>query len=93
MIFLINFQFGLKLDIVVDDSSLITDIVDGLKTHLLEGTLLATIVVLFFPHESTFNFDHCYPQSLSRFFGAIAAIYFAGYTFNIMTMLGGYYCL
>ena len=78
---------GLKLDIVVDDSSLITDIVDGLKTHLLEGTLLATIVVLFFLMNlrSTLIIATAIPISI---FGAIAAIYFAGYTFNIMTMLG-----
>ena len=78
---------GMKLDIVVDDASLINAIVDGLKTHLIEGTLLATIVVLFFLRNlrSTLIIATAIPVSL---LGAIAAIYFAGYTFNIMTMLG-----
>ncbi len=78
---------GITLDIVVDDASLITAIVDGLKTHLIEGTLLAALVVWLFLKNmrSTLIVATAIPVSLM---GAIAAIYFAGYTFNTMTMLG-----
>jgi len=78
---------GIKLNIVVDDGDLITAIIDGLKEHLFEGTLLAGAVVLFFLMNlrSTLIVITAIPVSL---LGAIAAIYFAGFTFNTMTMLG-----
>ncbi len=78
---------SMKLDIVVDDANLINKIVDGLKSHLLEGTLLAALVVWLFLRNlrSTLIVSTAIPVSL---LGAIAAIYFAGYTFNTMTLLG-----
>ncbi len=78
---------SMKLHIVVDDASLITAIIDGLKSHLFEGTLLAALVVWLFLRNlrSTLIVATAIPVSL---LGAIAGIYFAGYTFNTMTMLG-----
>ncbi|HBH36180.1 MAG TPA: AcrB/AcrD/AcrF family protein, partial [Gammaproteobacteria bacterium] len=78
---------GMTLEIVVDDADLITAIVEGLKSHLFEGTLLAALVVWFFlkSMRSTLIVATAIPVSL---LGAIAAIYFAGFTFNTMTMLG-----
>jgi len=78
---------GMILDVVVDDGDEITQIIDGLKEHLLEGTILAALVVLLFLKNlrSTLIIATSIPVSL---LGAVAAIYFAGYTFNSMTMLG-----
>jgi len=78
---------GMKLKIIIDDGDLITEIIDGLKAHLLEGTLLAALVVWLFLKSirSTLIVATAIPVSLM---GAIAAIYFAGFTFNTMTMLG-----
>jgi len=78
---------GMNLKIIVDDGDLITDIIDGLKEHLLEGTLLAALVVWLFlkSMRSTLIVATAIPISLM---GAIAAIYFSGFTFNTMTMLG-----
>ncbi len=78
---------SMQLHTVVDDASLITAIIDGLKSHLFEGTLLAALVVWLFLRNlrSTLIIATAIPVSL---LGAIAGIYFAGYTFNTMTMLG-----
>lgn len=78
---------GVTLETVVDDADLITAIIEGLQSHLLEGTLLAALVVWLFlkNFRSTMIVATAIPVSL---LGAIAAIYFAGYTFNTMTMLG-----
>lgn len=78
---------GMHLDVVVDDSSLILGIVEALKSHLVEGTLLAALVVWLFlkSMRSTAIVATAIPVSL---LGAIAGIFFAGYTFNVMTLLG-----
>ncbi len=78
---------SMKLSVVVDDARLITAIVDALKSHLLEGTLLAALVVWLFLKNlrSTLIVATAIPVSL---LGAIAGIYFAGLSFNVMTLLG-----
>lgn len=78
---------GMELHTVVDDANLITAIVEALKSHLIEGTLLAALVVWLFllNFRSTLIVSTAIPVSL---LGAIAGIYFAGYTFNVMTLLG-----
>ena len=78
---------SMRLQIVVDDADLILKIVEALKSHLLEGTLLAAFVVWLFLKSlrSTLIVATAIPVSL---LGAIAGIYFAGYTFNVMTLLG-----
>ncbi|CAB1369801.1 efflux RND transporter permease subunit [Denitratisoma oestradiolicum] len=77
---------GMQLQVVGDDSIHIVSIIDSLKEHLIEGTLLAALVVWFFLRSwrSTVIISLAIPVSLM---GSIAAIYFAGLTLNTMTML------
>ncbi|MBL8460761.1 MAG: efflux RND transporter permease subunit, partial [Zoogloea sp.] len=62
------------------------EIVDSLKEHLIEGTLLASLVVWIFLRSvrSTLIIALAIPVSLM---GAIAVIHFAGFTLNSLTML------
>ncbi len=78
---------GMHIGIATNDADLIADIIAGLKAHLFEGTLLAALVVWLFLKNlrSTLIVGVAIPVSL---LGAVAAMYFAGYTFNVMTMLG-----
>jgi len=77
---------GLTITVVSSDASFILDIVNSLKQHLIEGTLLASLVVWFFLRSlrSTLIIALAIPASLM---GAVAVIYFFGYTLNSMTML------
>lgn len=78
---------GMSLKPVVDDGHLITEIIKALENHLFEGTLLAALIVWLFLRNlrSTLIITLAIPVSL---LGAVAGIYFAGFTFNIMTLLG-----
>lgn len=78
---------GMTIKIASDDSELIEEIVQALQDHLLEGTLLAALVVLFFLRtwRGTLIIALAIPVSL---LAAVAAIYMLGYTFNTMTLLG-----
>ncbi|MDP2794223.1 MAG: efflux RND transporter permease subunit [Sulfurisoma sp.] len=77
---------GLKLHIVSNDAVFILEIVNSLKQHLIEGTLLASLVVWFFLRSlrSTLIIALAIPVSL---LGAIAVIHFFGFTLNSLTML------
>ncbi len=77
---------GMRITIVSNDAVFILEIVNALKQHLIEGTLLAALVVWFFLRSvrSTLIIALAIPVSL---FGAIAIIYFFGYTLNALTML------
>jgi len=77
---------GLQLHIVSNDAVFILEIVNSLKEHLLEGTLLAAMVVWLFLRSvrSTLIIALAIPVSLM---GAIAVIYFFGYTLNSLTLL------
>ncbi|MCG8380857.1 MAG: efflux RND transporter permease subunit [Gammaproteobacteria bacterium] len=77
---------GMKIQIAHNDASLIQELVKGLQEHLVEGTILTALVVLLFLRSlrSTFIIAVSIPVSL---LGAIAVMYFAGYTFNTMTLL------
>lgn len=77
---------GLNLTVVQNDSIFINEMVDSLKNHLLEGTLLAALVVLLFLRSlrSTLIIAVAIPVSLM---GAVAIMYFFGYTFNSVTLL------
>ncbi len=77
---------GLELTIVSNDALFILEIVRSLKEHLIEGTLLAAAVVWLFLRSlrSTLIIALAIPVSLM---GAIAVIYFFGYTLNSLTML------
>ncbi len=77
---------GMTLDIVSNDALFIQEIVDSLKEHLIEGTLLASLIVWLFLRSirSTLIIATAIPVSL---LGAVAVIYFAGFTLNSLTML------
>ena len=77
---------GMEMDIATNDAEFIQEMITSLKQHLLEGTLLAALVVWVFLRSmrSTLIIALAIPVSL---LGAIAVIYFSGYTFNAMTML------
>ena len=77
---------GMTLDVVSNDAIFIQEIVDSLKEHLIEGTLLASLVVWLFLRSmrSTLIIATAIPVSLM---GAVAVIYFFGYTLNSLTML------
>ena len=77
---------GMKIDVVQNDAVFIGESIRALKEHLLEGTVLAALVVLFFLRSvrSTLIIATAIPVSL---LGAVAVIYFFGYTFNSVTML------
>jgi len=81
-----NLPPGMNIDIVQNDAVFIREIITALKEHLIEGTLLAALVVLFFLRSvrSTIIIATAIPVSLM---GAVAVMYFFGYTFNSVTML------
>jgi HAE1 family hydrophobic/amphiphilic exporter-1 len=78
---------GLQLHVVSNDAVFILEIVNALKEHLVEGTLLAALVVWLFLQSvrATIIVALAIPVSLM---GAIAVIYFFGYTLNSLTLLG-----
>ncbi len=77
---------GMSITISSNDAVFINEMVGALKEHLLEGTLLASLVVLLFLRSirSTLIIAIAIPVSL---LGAIAVMYFAGFTFNALTLL------
>ncbi len=77
---------GMTISYVSNDALFILEIVDSLKEHLIEGTLLAALVVWVFLRSlrSTLIISLAIPVSLM---GAIAVIYFFGFTLNSLTML------
>ena len=77
---------GLKLDVSTDDSDFIHNMVKTLRDHLVEGTLFAALIVLIFMRSFSSTLMICLEIPVSLF-GAIAVMYFAGYTFNSMTLL------
>ena len=76
----------MELHFVQNDKVFIGDMVDALKAHLVEGTLLAALIVWLFlkSFRSTLIIACSIPVSLM---GAIAVMYFFGYTFNSVTLL------
>jgi HAE1 family hydrophobic/amphiphilic exporter-1 len=77
---------GMELTVVSNDAMFILELVAVLRQHLIEGTILAALVVWLFLRSlrSTLIIATAVPVSL---LGAIAVMYFAGYTFNSITML------
>ena len=77
---------GFELIPVQNDALFIDEMVQALKSHLVEGTLLAALIVWLFlkSFRSTLIIATSIPVSL---FGAIAVMYFFGYTFNSVTLL------
>lgn len=76
---------GVELIVATDESDIIEATVSALKNHVLEGTLLAALVVLFFLLNlpATLIIATAIPVSLA---GAVMVMYFGDYTFNIMTL-------
>ena len=81
-----NLPPGLSLEISTNDSIFINQLVASLKEHLVEGTLLAALIVFIFLQSirSTLIIATAIPVSL---LAAIAVMYFSGFTFNSMTLL------
>ena len=77
---------GLELHYVQNDKVFIGAMVAALKNHLVEGTILAALIVWLFlkSFRSTVIIACSIPVSLM---GAIAVMYFFGYTFNSVTLL------
>jgi len=78
---------GMRIDLAIDDSALILELVGALKEHLSLGTFLTAAVVWLFLGNlrATLVIALAIPVSL---LGAVAVMYFAGFTFNTMTLLG-----
>ena len=81
-----NLPPGMSLDISTNDSIFINQIVESLKEHLVEGTLFAALIVLIFMRSFSSTVMICLEIPVSLL-GAIAVMYFSGYTFNSMTLL------
>ncbi len=81
-----NLPPGMTLEISTNDSIFINQLVASLKEHLIEGTLLAALIVFIFLRSlrSTLIIATAIPVSL---LAAIAVMYFSGFTFNSMTLL------
>lgn len=77
---------GISLEVSTNDSIFINQIVASLKEHLVEGTLFAALIVLVFMRSFSSTIMICLEIPVSLM-GAIAVMYFAGYTFNSMTLL------
>ncbi|MGE0371048.1 MAG: efflux RND transporter permease subunit [Gammaproteobacteria bacterium] len=78
---------GMRIGIAHNEADLIEDIVAALEEHILLGTGLTALVVWLFlvNLRSTLIIAAAIPVSL---LGAVAVMYFSGYTFNTMTLLG-----
>ena len=77
---------GMTITVASNDALFIKAMVESLMEHLVEGTVLAALIVLLFlkSWRSTLIISLAIPVSL---LGAIAVIYFFGYTFNTLTLL------
>ncbi len=77
---------GLRIEIASNDADFIEESVEALKEHIVLGTLFAALIVFAFlkSFRSTLIIAVAIPVSL---LGAVTVMYFAGYTFNKMTML------
>ena len=81
-----NLPPGMTLQVSTNDSIFINQLVASLKEHLVEGTLFAALIVLIFMRSFSSTLMICMEIPVSLL-GAIAVMYFAGYTFNSMTLL------
>jgi len=78
---------GISLGVATNNADLIEDIIKALEEHLMEGTILTAFIVWLFLKNirSTLIIATAIPVSL---LGAVALMYFLGFTFNTMTLLG-----
>ncbi len=77
---------GMRISIATDESTLILELVRALEEHLVLGTLLTALIVWLFlkSFRATLIIAAAIPVSL---LGAVAVMYFLGYTFNSLTLL------
>jgi HAE1 family hydrophobic/amphiphilic exporter-1 len=78
---------GVELVVAVNAADIVSGTVSALEAHIVEGTLLAALVVWFYLLNvpATLIIATAIPVSLA---GAVVVMYFGGYTFNIMTLSG-----
>lgn len=81
-----NLPAGMLLEVSTNDGIYIHQLVASLQEHLVEGTLFAALIVLIFMRSFSSTLMICLEIPVSLL-GAIAVMYFAGYTFNSMTLL------
>ncbi|MCF8193109.1 MAG: efflux RND transporter permease subunit, partial [Candidatus Methylopumilus sp.] len=81
-----NLPPGMQLEVSTNDGIFINQMVTSLKEHLVEGTLFAALIVLIFMRSFSSTLMICLEIPVSLL-GAIAVMYFSGYTFNSMTLL------
>ncbi len=81
-----NLPPGMFIEVSANEGPFIKEMVKALQQHLLEGTLFAALIVLIFMRSLSSTLMICLEIPVSLL-GAIAAMYFAGYTFNSMTLL------
>ncbi|MDH5477424.1 MAG: efflux RND transporter permease subunit [Nitrospinota bacterium] len=77
---------GMTITVATDTTSYIREMIKALNEHLILGTLLASLVVWLFlkSFRSTVIIAFAIPVSL---LGAVAVMFFMGYTFNVLTLL------
>ncbi|WP_038035517.1 efflux RND transporter permease subunit [Thermopetrobacter sp. TC1] len=77
---------GMSLSVATDESDLILELVRALEEHLVLGTVLTAFIVWLFLKSlrATLIVSVAIPVSL---LGAVAVMYFFGYTFNSLTLL------
>ncbi|HEX8423400.1 MAG TPA: efflux RND transporter permease subunit, partial [Pyrinomonadaceae bacterium] len=77
---------NVRTEVIGDSSIFIKAAVNSIKTHLIEGSILAAIVVFVFlwNFRSTLIAGLAIPTSIIATFGLMAAL---GYTLNMITML------
>ena len=78
---------GVELRLVLNEADIIGATVAALESHILEGTLLAALVVWLFLLNlpATAIVAAAIPVSLA---GAVMLVFFGGYTFNVITLSG-----
>ncbi|CAN4266647.1 AcrB Cation/multidrug efflux pump [Methylophilaceae bacterium] len=81
-----NLPPGMQLEVSTNDGIFINQLVASLKEHLVEGTVFAALIVLIFMRSFSSTLMICLEIPVSLL-GAIAVMYFSGYTFNSMTLL------
>ncbi|HEY0100058.1 MAG TPA: efflux RND transporter permease subunit [Pyrinomonadaceae bacterium] len=77
---------NIRMEVIGDSSIFIKAAVESIQTHLIEGSILAAIVVFVFlwNFRSTLIAGLAIPTSIVATFGLMAAL---GYTLNMITML------
>ncbi|MBN1670705.1 MAG: efflux RND transporter permease subunit [Kiritimatiellae bacterium] len=77
----------MKVEIITDTSVFIRDVVDEVKANIWQGILLTALALYLFLHNwrGTFIAALAMPAAVV---GTLVPLYFAGYSINIMSMMG-----